>query len=387
MHQPILPAVAVVSLLAVPAAPESPAAPVQWTMPTTAAAVSDFVAPDFVIVNQIEGPLIGSAQPDVVLMTVQNEKPERPEDQRVLVVLRRTPDSRFERVAVTVTALPARPRWGRLDGDAPSVSIVKNVLVVSRRGTLARFRWDAQTARFALIGEDFRVQYDTTADGGSRGSGLVSRNYLTNKQLLEARELDPKTRKERVVASDTTDIEPLRKTLDEVDWNVDVRERRHNALNALTTVPLPGDDRLPVRSPKSGPIRVPRAVLAAYLWDAFFMTDVADYEVDTIQDLASQIVAVKVRLADPKAPPSQRRLPADAEFYYMRGPAFTCGNQLCEHHLYWGSPATGEAGALFDGGDPDGGGPDDEFHLSIGPTSTNGLFDLSGMKFDGKTYK
>jgi hypothetical protein len=138
-------------------------------------------------------------------------------------------------------------------------------------------------------------------------------------------------------------------------------------------------DRVPVEIVPGRSIGVPRALLSQLQKD--LGTD--ELLPKTVDRLAQQLTTEKLSLVDPRSATSHRRFPADAEFYWLSGPAAFCGSGGCATHLYWVSPASAKAAKIFPSAERE-----DVASFNKSPTvltrSTNGLFDLSLFQATGQ---
>src|SRR5439155_22406482 len=104
-------------------------------VPTRGGSVAGFVPTGWEIEQQLEGALISSAQPDVVVQLVQTQAPRRDQDARALLILTRTAGGELERAALGARLLQPR---GRYDKTPPKLTIPRNGLTVAGDGCLQR---------------------------------------------------------------------------------------------------------------------------------------------------------------------------------------------------------------------------------------------------------
>jgi hypothetical protein len=168
-------------------------------LPLEATAVKDFVPPGWVMEEQVSGDLNGDATPDVALKLVQ-ERTGGDEDvilerHRVLIILIASKDDKWRRAAIADKLLQCTSCGGALYGVvvAPAnVQITKGVLIVnqdhgSRNVTeqTFRFRYEAKTEKFVLIGLDI--------NNNDRATGEVveeSMNLLTGLKIVTRSQYD-----------------------------------------------------------------------------------------------------------------------------------------------------------------------------------------------------
>lgn len=158
-------------------------------LPQTDATTKAFVPTGWQLEKQYDGDLNKDTVADAVLVLVENmpanaDKENPPERQRALVALLKTADGKWQRAGTADKLLLCTRCGGAFYGvvETPvDVEIRNNVIIVhqeygSRNVTnqTFRFRYDAMTQRFGLIGLDL-TDYD-------RNTGLSvneSRNFLT----------------------------------------------------------------------------------------------------------------------------------------------------------------------------------------------------------------
>jgi hypothetical protein len=198
-------------------------------VPLSGATTKAFIPKGWKAQDEQAGDLNGDGLPDAVLQLIEDKpmrdaKDEFQERQRALLILFKTADGKYARAAVAGKLLMCASCGGMLGGDgenpAGDVKIEKGVLIVSqlygaRESTdlLQRFRYDAATRQFILIGQDI-----TGVDRMTGASETVSTNFLTGKQITERRKINAKTEKEIVLSKKTKVIAKTRKTIEQVDF-------------------------------------------------------------------------------------------------------------------------------------------------------------------------
>ncbi len=198
-------------------------------VPMSGAMTKAFVPKDWKAQDEQTGDLNGDGLPDAVLQLIeakpeQNTKGEFQERSRALLILFKMPDGQFSRAAVATKLLQCGGCGGMLGGTGETpgadVKIEKGVLIVSQLSGardamdhLQRFRYDAPTQKFLLIGEDLKGY-----DRATGASETVSTNFLTGKQVIERRKMNAKTEKEILVSKQTKVVAKSRKTIEQVDF-------------------------------------------------------------------------------------------------------------------------------------------------------------------------
>jgi hypothetical protein len=199
-------------------------------VPMSGATTKAFIPKGWKSQDEQAGDLNGDGLPDAVLQLIEDkpmrdEKDEFQERHRALLILFKTADGKYTRAAVASKLLMCASCGGMLGGsagDAPGadVKIEKGVLIVSqlygaREATdlLQRFRYEAATQKFLLIGQDI-----TTVDRLTGASEAVSTNFLTGKQITERRKINAKTEKEIVLSKRTKTVAKARQTIEQVDF-------------------------------------------------------------------------------------------------------------------------------------------------------------------------
>ena len=199
-------------------------------VPMSGTTTKTFVPKGWKSQDEQAGDLNGDGLPDAVLQLIEDKpardaKDEFQERQRALLILFKTADGKYARAAVANKLLMCASCGGMLGGsagDAPGadVKIEKGVLIVSqlsgsRESTdlLQRFRYDARSQKFLLIGQDI-----TSADRLVGNSEVISTNFLTGKQVIERRKYNQKTDKEVVLSKQIKVVAKARKTIEQVDF-------------------------------------------------------------------------------------------------------------------------------------------------------------------------
>lgn len=196
------------------------------SLPQTASAISDFLPRGWMIEAQISGDLNRDSIPDLAVTLVEQmpanaDKDNPPERQRALLILFKTSDGKFNRAALANKVLLCTRCGGAFYGVAETPTTVKinnGVLIVSQEygsrevtEETFRFRFEADSKRFALIGADLR-SYD-------RATGKTlkeSTNFLTGVKLQSKGQMAQDTDKETPVSNKRLRISRKKKFLEEV---------------------------------------------------------------------------------------------------------------------------------------------------------------------------
>ena len=158
-------------------------------IPLQANELNKFVPPGWKIEKKLTADLNGDLLPDFALKLIEN-KPEKDqsgdptERSRALVIVLQNQDGKLARAGVADKLLQCTRCGGAFYGvvEAPAnVKIEKGVIIVEQdhgsrnlTSTIFRFRYDADTQRFILIGFDF-----SDADRLTGKDVSESTNYLT----------------------------------------------------------------------------------------------------------------------------------------------------------------------------------------------------------------
>jgi hypothetical protein len=200
-------------------------------VPAEGRAVADFVPRGWKLEGgegELNGDLNKDGVPDKVLRLVEDLPVERPDGvyntrYRALVVLLARPDGGFKRAALATRLLGCTLCAGVLgdpEGGNVTIEIKNGVLSVqqlsgSREATdlTQRFRYDAASGRFVLIGVDVE-QYDR-AEGGSE---TTSTNYLTGLRVSKKMQVKKPGADPLLVSNKTTRVKRERRFLEDVDY-------------------------------------------------------------------------------------------------------------------------------------------------------------------------
>lgn len=180
-------------------------------LPVEAATVEAFVPRGWMIEERIEGDLNRDAVADLALKLVEElpanaDKDNPPERNRALLILFQSSDGKLRRQALANKVLLCTRCGGAFFGamETPSkVTIKDGVLIIdqeygSRQVTQEtfRFRYDAQSNRFPLIGVDV-----VTADRATGETTSESTNLLTGIKLRSVTRVNEKTGQEAHVSN------------------------------------------------------------------------------------------------------------------------------------------------------------------------------------------
>jgi hypothetical protein len=200
-------------------------------VPAEGRAAADFVPRGWKLEGdegELTGDLNRDGAPDKVLRLVEDIAVQRPDGvyntrYRALVVLLAQTGGGFRRAAVATRLLGCTLCSGALgdpEGMNVSIEIKNGVLNVNqlsgaREATdlTQRFRYDAASARFTLIGQDVET-YDRL-EGNSES---VSTNYLTGLRVEKKSKVTKRGRDPVVVYNRTTHVKPARLFIEDVDY-------------------------------------------------------------------------------------------------------------------------------------------------------------------------
>jgi len=189
--------------------------------------IADFVPKGWKIEQELKGRLNPDSLEDIVLQLIedkpeQNSKGEDQDRYRALIILLKTPDGKYHRAAVAGKLIQCTGCGGVLGsgGAGADLKIVKGVLLVSqlsgsRAATdhLRRFRYDKQSRRFLLIGEDIKEW-----DRGTGNSVVTSINYLAGQQVIEKKQYNQKLDKDVTLGKQSKSIEKKQIPIEDVDY-------------------------------------------------------------------------------------------------------------------------------------------------------------------------
>ncbi len=196
-------------------------------IPKNGEKIEDFVPKGWKIEQQIEGDLNQDSLPDAVVQLIQVETTKDKngvdlDTQRALLILLKTKDEKFSRVAVANKLLQCVGCGGMLGygGTGADLKIKNGVLIVSQL-TGSRemvdfvnlFRFDSIVSKFYLIGEDRNKRDRATGDSSS-----VSTNYLTGKQIIEVRKFNQKLDREILVSKKSKSVPKKQQSIEDIDF-------------------------------------------------------------------------------------------------------------------------------------------------------------------------
>lgn len=163
-------------------------------IPTEADSIEKFIPAGWKIEEQVTGDLNGDSVPDYAVKLVE-EKPAKDRDdvaierQRALVIVLQQPSGKLSRAAVADRLLQCTRCGGAFYGVSESpanVQIEKGLIVVDQdhgsrnlTNTTYRFRYDAPSQQFILIGFDY-----ADADRATANVISESTNYLTGVRIV-----------------------------------------------------------------------------------------------------------------------------------------------------------------------------------------------------------
>ena len=189
--------------------------------------IADFVPKGWKIEQELKGRLNPDSLEDIVLQLIEdkpehNSKGEYQDRYRALIILLKTPDGKYHRAAVAGKLIQCTGCGGVLGsgGAGADQKIVKGVLLVSQLSgsrwatdRLQRFRYDKQSGRFLLIGEDIKEW-----DRGTGDSTVTSINYLTGQQVIEKKKYNQKLDKDVTLGKQSKSINKKQIPIEDVDY-------------------------------------------------------------------------------------------------------------------------------------------------------------------------
>ena len=195
-------------------------------VPQVGVKVSDFVPKGWKIEQELRGHLNVDSLEDVVLQLIEDKpeetsKGEYQDRYRALVILLLSPDGKYHRPAVAGKLIQCTGCGGVLGGGGvgADLKIIKGVLLVSQfsgsrwaTDQLQRFRYDKQSGRFLLIGEDIKEW-----DRGTGNSVVTSINYLTGQQVIEKKQYNQKLDKDVILGKQSKSIDKKQIPIEDVD--------------------------------------------------------------------------------------------------------------------------------------------------------------------------
>jgi len=196
-------------------------------VPQAGVKITDFVPKGWKIEEELRGHLNADSLEDIVLQLIEdkpkeNSKGEYQDRYLALVILLKAPDGKYHRAAVAGKLIPCTGCGGVLGsgGAGADLKIVKGVLLVSqlsgsRAATdhLRRIRYDQQTGRFLLIGEDIKEW-----DRGTGDSVITSINYLTGQKVIEKKKYNQKLDKDVTLGKQIKLVEKKKIFIEEIDY-------------------------------------------------------------------------------------------------------------------------------------------------------------------------
>ena len=176
------------------------------SLPTSGTKVEEFVPAGWKIEEQVKGDVTADGTNDILLQLIE-DKPKKEDEMvnrnRVLVVLI-VNDSGMQLGPVTDKLLQCTSCGGAFYGvlDAPAeVTIEKGVIVYAEESgsrwvsnTTFKFRYDARSKKFLLIGFDY-----SSRDRAAGGFASESTNYATGKRITEIEKGKKVTKKTTVI--------------------------------------------------------------------------------------------------------------------------------------------------------------------------------------------
>jgi hypothetical protein len=182
--------------------------------------LSDFVPKGWKIEDQQTGDLNNDSVPDLILQLLSENAKDEDYD-RTLLILFKSQDGSLSKAVEAKKILRCSKCGGMLGTGLSEIKVEKGVLILdtlygSRDSVnyILRFRYDAGSKKFQLIGEDI-----ITADRAKGTQETTSINYLTNKKIVTKEVPTEATgEKTKVVSEKESKITPQKKYLEEIDY-------------------------------------------------------------------------------------------------------------------------------------------------------------------------
>ncbi|MFN0111641.1 MAG: hypothetical protein ACKVZH_22495 [Blastocatellia bacterium] len=209
-------------------------------MPKTAANVGEFVPRGWQVEAQVSGDLNRDSIADLAVTLIEQmpapsgknaDKEDLPERQRSLLILFKTSDGKFNRVALAEKVLLCTRCGGAFYGAAETpttVEINNGVIIVtqdygSREITKEtyRFRHDSESNRFAFIGVDLE-SYDR-----ANGQTLKeSTNFLTGVKLVAKSQMAENSDKETTISKTSQRVSQGKKFIEDIAARYNEQEEK-----------------------------------------------------------------------------------------------------------------------------------------------------------------
>lgn len=198
-------------------------------LPLTAATANDFVPKGWMIENETIGDLNNDSIPDLAVTLVEQLPPGAkeievtgpPERQRALLILFKTQNGKFQRVALANKVLLCTRCGGAFFGmvETPTnVEISKGVIIINQEygsreldKETFRFRYEPETKRFAFIGVDVSSHDRLTGE-----NVVQSINFLTGFKLTTKTRIDDRTGDEKRTLNKGQRIQRSKKYIEDV---------------------------------------------------------------------------------------------------------------------------------------------------------------------------
>ena len=177
----------------------------------------EFIPEGWKVIDRVKGELNNDSREDLVVQIENTKAKDDDEFDRRMFILLGTSDGKYRLGAEAKKVIRCTFCGGMLGGGPANVKIEKGVLIVSqlygsREATdyLHRFRYEASTKKFLMIGEDVR-----NFDRGTGKAESTSTNYLTGKQIVTKEKVNDKgddvvvSKKEKKVAKSKKYIEDI----------------------------------------------------------------------------------------------------------------------------------------------------------------------------------
>lgn len=197
-------------------------------LPLEGARLTDFVPAGWTIETTVQEDLDGDGKADGVVELIETPPPQTEEDMlperaRALVILLQTQTGGYRRVALARRLLRCTACFGLMagsEGGGAEIKVAKRVIIVeelwgSREtvSTRLRFRYEAKSARVALIGEDIE-----TFDRATGSRHRESSNLLTGIKLTETERYDEKQDRFIKISKKKQRIPRAKRFIEDIDY-------------------------------------------------------------------------------------------------------------------------------------------------------------------------
>jgi hypothetical protein len=190
--------------------------------------LTDFVPAGWTMEETIEQDLDRDGKPDAVLELIEalphkTEEETLPDRARVLAVVLQTQTGGYRRIALARRLLRCSACFGTMagpEGGGAEIKVAKGVIVIEEMWgsretvtTRLRFRYDAESGRIVLIGEDIETFDRATGNGRQESS-----NLLTGVKLTDTLRYDEKRDRLITVSSKKERVPKVKRFIEDIDY-------------------------------------------------------------------------------------------------------------------------------------------------------------------------